>query len=329
MSKIKLWIKQLPLVNRVIDKSKRTTVVGLDGLPIYTVLDFFIKEIRKEHLNTKSTSLAFSFFLAIFPATIFLFTLIPYIPINNFQDQLLKILSQVLPANAFEAVQTTLTDIIKNQNGGLLTFGFIAALFFASNGIMALMRNFNKASLVSDKRRPWRKRVTAISLTFILSIMLIVGVSLIIAGNFIVNKLETLDIIHGALAKYSLLLVNWVIILLLFFSIISTLYYYGPASAKKFRFFSAGATIATLLSIISSLGFAFYVNNFGSYNKLYGSIGTLIVIMIWLYLNSMILLIGFELNASINILKRNLPEPVKKRMGNRLRTSFNTDQANN
>ncbi len=319
MNKIKAWLWHLPLVARIVERSKHTSLIGFEGLPIYTVLDFFFKEIQKEHLNTKSTSLAFSFFLAIFPATIFLFTLIPYIPINNFQDQLLNILAQVLPATAFEAVQTTLTDIIKNQNGGLLTFGFIAALFFSSNGIMALMRNFNKASLMLDKRPAWKKRRTAILLTFVISIMLIIGVSLIVAGNYIISILEQYELFKGAFIRYSLVALNWIIILLLFFSIISTLYYFAPAATKKFKFISAGSSLATLLSIGSSSGFAFYVNNFNSYNKIYGSIGTLIVIMIWLYLNSMILLIGFELNASIKILKQNLPEPVKKRMGNRLR----------
>ncbi len=319
MNKIKAWIWHLPLVARIVERSKHTSLLGFEGLPIYTVLDFFFKEIQKEHLNTKSTSLAFSFFLAIFPATIFLFTLIPYIPVNNFQDQLLNILAQVLPATAFEAVQTTLTDIIKNQNGGLLTFGFIAALFFSSNGIMALMRNFNKASLMQDKRPVWKKRRTAIILTFVISIMLIIGVSLIVAGNYIISMIEQYELFKGAFIRYSLIALNWIIILLLFFSIISTLYYFAPAAAKKFKFISAGSSLATLLSIGSSSGFAFYVNNFNSYNKIYGSIGTLIVIMIWLYLNSMILLIGFELNASIKILKQNLPEPVKKRMGNRLR----------
>ncbi len=319
MNKIKEWIWHLPFIERVVNRSKRTSLIGFDGLPIYTVLEFFFNEIKKEHLNTKSTSLAFSFFLAIFPATIFLFTLIPYIPINNFQDQLLSILGQVLPANAYEAVQTTLTDIIKNQNGGLLTFGFIAALFFSSNGIMALMRSFNKVSLLQDHRPAWKKRRTAIFLTFTISIMLIVGVSLIVAGNYIINLLEQYEIIKGAFTKYSLQLLNWIIILLLFFSIISPLYYFAPASTKKFKFISAGSSLATFLSIATSSGFAFYVNNFNSYNKIYGSIGTLIVIMIWLYLNSMILLIGFELNASIKILKQNLPPAPKKRVGNRLR----------
>lgn len=321
MNKLKAWLLNHYITERLIEKSKHTTIPGFDGLPIYTVLSFFVKEIQKEHLNTKSSSLAFSFFLAIFPATIFLFTLIPYIPINNFQNQLLDLLLKGLPSSTQTTVQDTLTDIIKNQNSGLLSFGFIAALFFSTNGIVALMRNFNKASLIQETRKGWQKRRVAIVLTFLISILLIIGVTLVIAGNFIITYLKKKAIIKGAIVVYSLLALNWLVIILLFFCVISLLYYYCPATTKRFKFISAGSTLATVLSILTSIGFAYYVNNFGSYNKLYGSIGTLIIIMIWLYLNSMILLIGFELNASIHILKRNLPPPLKPRTGNRLRAT--------
>lgn len=321
MNKVKAWLLNHTVTHRIIEKSKATSIPGFEGLPIYTVLSFFVKEIQKEHLNTKSSSLAFSFFLAIFPATIFLFTLIPYIPIDNFQNQLLDLLLKGLPSSTQDTVQDTLTDIIKNQNSGLLSFGFIAALFFSTNGIVALMRNFNKASLIQETRKGWQKRRVAIVLTFLISILLIIGVTLVIAGNFIISYLKKKAIIKGSLVVYSLLTLNWLVIILLFFCVISLLYYYCPANTKRFKFLSAGSTLATFLSIITSIGFAYYVNNFGSYNKLYGSIGTLIIIMIWLYLNSMILLIGFELNATIHILKRNLPPPAKPRVGNRLRTS--------
>lgn len=321
MNKVKAWLLNLSITNRLIEKSKRTSLPGFDGLSIYAVLSFFVKEIQKEHLNTKSSSLAFSFFLAIFPATIFLFTLIPYIPIDNFQNQLLNLLLQGLPSSTQDTVQDTLTDIIKNQNSGLLSFGFIAALFFSTNGIVALMRNFNKASLIQETRKGWQKRRVAIVLTFLISILLIVGVTLVIAGNFIIAYLKKKAIIKGSIVVYSLLTLNWLVIILLFFCVISLLYYYCPANTKRFKFISAGSTLATFLSIITSIGFAYYVNNFGSYNKLYGSIGTLIIIMIWLYLNSMILLIGFELNATIHILKRNLPTISKPRTGNRLRVN--------
>lgn len=320
MNKVKAWLLNQSIIERLVEKSKTTSLPGFDGLPIYSVLSFFAKEIQKEHLNTKSSSLAFSFFLAIFPATIFLFTLIPYIPINNFQNQLLDLLLKGLPSSTQDTVQDTLTDIIKNQNSGLLSFGFFAALFFSTNGIVALMRNFNKASLIQETRKGWQKRRVAIVLTFLISILLIIGVTLVIAGNFIITYLKKKAIIKGAIVVYSLITLNWLVIILLFFCVISLLYYYCPANTKRFKFISAGSTLATFLSIITSIGFAYYVNNFGSYNKLYGSIGTLIIIMIWLYLNSMILLIGFELNATIDILKRNLPAPSKPRTGNRLRT---------
>lgn len=325
MNKLKSWLLNIDFVVHLIDKSKRTTIPGFNGLPIYSVLDFFIKEIQKEHLNTKSSSLAFSFFLAIFPGTIFLFTLIPYVPINNFQDQLLDLLLKGLPSSTQDVVQGTLSDIIKNQNSGLLSFGFIAALFFSTNGIVALMRNFNKASLLQETRTGWQKRKIAILLAFLISIFLIIGVTLVIAGSFIISFLKKKSIIKGWIVVYSLIGLNWIVIILMFFGVISLLYYYCPATVKKFKFISAGSTLATVLSIITSIGFAYYVNNFASYNKLYGSIGTLIVIMIWLYLNSMILLIGFELNASIDILKRNLPPPIKPRTGNRLRSSTNSE----
>ncbi len=314
---------RLTWFQKLIEWSQNTIPVGFEGLPLYTVLSFFIKEIQKEHLNAKSSSLAYSFLLAIFPATIFLFTLIPYIPIPDFQEQLFYILLQVLPKNAFLAIQTTLTDIIQNQNGSLLSFGFITALFFSTNGILALMRNFNKASLVLETRSAWKQRGVAVLLTIGLSFLLIIGVALIIAGEFILKQLKTSGFIKGGIAYYSVFGLNWIIILTLFFCVISSLYYFGPATVKKFKFISAGSTLATLLSILTSLGFAFYVNNFSSYNKLYGSIGTLIVVMIWLYLNSLILLIGFELNASIDILKRNLPPPPKPRIGNRFKGELN------
>lgn len=299
--------------------SKRTSLPGFERLPIYTVLEFLLKEIKKESLNTKSSSLAFNFLLALFPATIFLFTLIPYIPIKNFQDQLMYILLQVLPRNAFLAVKNTLIDIIQNQNGGLLSLGFVTALFFSTNGVIALMNSFNKASLILETRSAFKRRIIAIFLTIILSLLVVVGIAMIVAGEFFIQLLKKEGFIKGAFLYYSIFFLKWIIIIALFFCVISTLYYFAPATVKKFRFVSAGSTLATILSILTSLGFAFYVNNFSSYNKLYGSIGTLIVVMIWLYINSLILLIGFELNASINIIKRNLPPPPKPRIGNRFR----------
>lgn len=306
MGKIEKYLNQISLYRWFISWTKRTALPGFQQLPIYTVGIFFINELKKEALVTKSSSLAYSFLLAIFPAIIFLFTLIPYIPFDGFQDQLLSILMQILPYNAYKAAEETLFDIIKKQNVSLLSFGFIGALFFSTNGVNSLMRAFNKASLVAERRSFIKKRTIALLLTLYIAISLVVGIFFLIAGEYIINFLEREDFIKGWFLKFALQTFRWLVISLLFLFSTSLLYYYGPSTTRSKLFITPGSVLATILAIVVSVGFAYYINHFGAYNKLYGSIGTLIVIMIWLYLNSMIILIGYELNASIVLSKRSI-----------------------
>jgi membrane protein len=284
--------------------SKRVALPGFDNMPVYDVADFFFTGIQRGAVKTRAQSLAFSFFLALFPAIIFLFSLIPYVPIQDFQDQLLDLIRNVLPTNAFEATRTTIEDIIKHQRGGLLSVGFLLALYFTSNGFIALMKGFNSSYHVSESRTPGRRRLAALVLTLILSVLLILATILIIFGEIATKYLVAKHILKTKTQVWMLLLGKWTIVLALFFFAISFLYYYAPSVKKRWRFISAGSTFATVLTIIASVGFAYFVNNFGQYNKLYGSIGTLIVIMLWIYFNSLILILGFELNASIDNAKK-------------------------
>jgi membrane protein len=295
----------------LIELSKKTDIPGFDKIPLYTVGSFFFAELGKESILTKASSLAFNFFLAIFPAIIFFFTLIPFVPIDNFQAELLSILEQILPKNAFETTQETLEDIIQNKSGNLLSFGFIFTLFLATNGINTMMGAFNKSSLVFENRSFIKQRLIALFLTVALSLLLLVGVSLITLGEFLLTFLEKEGFITDSITYYLLLFSQWSGIGIIFFISISMLYYFGPATVRRWKFFSAGSTLATLLTILASVLFAFYINNFGTYNKLYGSIGTIIVIMLWIYFNSIILLIGFELNASIDISRHKLTNSTK------------------
>ncbi|POY36302.1 YihY/virulence factor BrkB family protein [Solitalea longa] len=306
MGKVEHLLNKFRLYRGFILWTKRTALPGFQQLPIYTVAVFFFHELGKESLVTKSSSLAYSFLLAIFPAIIFLFTLIPYIPIEGFQDHLMSLLMQILPYNAYKAAEDTLFDIIKNQNVSLLSFGFITALFFSTNGVNSLMRAFNKASLVAERRTFIRKRTIALLLTLYIAISLVVGITFLIAGEFIINFLESEGLIKGWFLVFLLQSFRWLVISLLFLFATSILYYYGPSTTRSKRFITPGSVLAMFLAIIVSICFAFYINRFGNYNKLYGSIGTLIVIMIWLYINSMIILIGYELNASIELSKRSL-----------------------
>jgi membrane protein len=218
----------------------------------------------------------------------------------------MELIALVLPLEAYEAVKTTLMDIVSNQNSKLLSFGFFLALFFATNGVHTLMQAFNKSSLLIETR-PWLKqRLVALYLTILISFALIFGLIIMTIGEYVFGVLQTELRFKDSFWVHVVNAGRWFILIVVYFVTISLLYRYGPAHPKKWKFFSAGSWMATILAICTFWGFSFYINNFGNYNKLYGSIGTLIVLMIWLYLNSLIILVGFELNASIDLSKRSI-----------------------
>jgi membrane protein len=304
------WVHRLLLranFYRTFIKWTKTLVLpGFGNLSVYAVTVSLINEFVEDSLLNKSAALAYNFMLALFPATLFLFTLIAYIPVDNFQDKLLELLQTILPTYAYLAFETTIEDILKNKSAGLLSLGFATALYFATNGVSNLMRTFNNSSLILEKRTWLKRRAIAMALTIVISIALIVAIAIMIAGESVIAYLQSHVASESSFWIYLLTLSRWVIIITIFFVTISLLYRYGPSHKLKWAFLSPGSVLATGLAILTSLGFTYYINHFASYNKIYGSIGTIIVVMLWLYLNSMILLIGFELNASIDLSKRNL-----------------------
>lgn len=305
------WVHQQLLKIRIyalfIEWTKVCVLPGFSPLPLYTVASFFFKEIGKDSLVNKASSLAYNFMLALFPAIIFLFTLIPFIPKRiGFQKQLMDFIVLILPADAYRAFEATLNEIVNKQNGGLLSFGFILSLFFATNGVHSLMMAFNKSSLLIETRSWVNQRLMAIVLTIIIALSVIICIVAMTVGEFALKYIDSELDIKGNLIAYLIQLTRWSLLGILYFVTISILYRYGPAHSKKWKFFSAGSWLATILAFLTIWGFSFYINNFSSYNKLYGSISVLIVLMIWLYLNSLILLIGFELNASVDLSKRSI-----------------------
>lgn len=290
-----------------IEWTKVCVLPGFSPLPLHTIFSFFFKEIAKDSLVNKASSLAYNFMLAIFPGIIFLFTLIPFIPKRiGFQDQLMVLLKLILPSQAYKAFETTIFEIVKIQNGKLLSFGIILSVFFATNGLHNLMKAFNKASLIVDTRSWLKQRLIALILTCVIVFSLIITIAAMTAGEIALHYLKRELHITGNFITYIIGFSRWGLLGVLYFVTISILYRYGPANTKKWRFFSAGSWLATILAFLTIWGFSFYINHFGSYNKVYGSIGTLIVVMIWLYLNSLILLLGFELNASVDLSKRSI-----------------------
>ena len=288
------------LVQTPLNFSKRLVIPGFDGLSLFEVLSFFIEGIQKNSLTTRASSLAFRFFLALFPSIIFLFSLIPYIPIDNFKIQLFELIREMLPGDAYEMASSTIDDLMNNRHEGLLSFGFLFAFYLASNGVNSMIIAFNETSHSSKKASFIKTRLSSFLLLFIIVFLMIIAIGLIVFSATITHYLKDNGFITHDYIIYLLKAAKFIILLLVFFLGISSIYYFGNTRINKFRFVSAGSTLATLLSILLSSGFAFYVNNFATYNKVYGSIGTLMVIMLWLYSNSLVLLLGFELNASIS-----------------------------
>lgn len=303
-----------PLWLRLVEWSKTHTLPGLKRIPLYSLVVFINKETRDDAITTRANSMAFSLFMAIFPSIIVLFTLLPYTPLyemkisvdgreEQFEDVLHDNIKEVMPGEAGEMLFTTIKDIATKPKSGLLSFGFILALWFASNGMLSMIHGLEKDYKATFKRRTdFQKRLIALQLTFLVGVVLIASVVFVILGNtilYFVFQYVKVDF----LTRMAFFALRWVVVVLLFFTLFSTIYRYGSSTRRKIPFFNSGAFLATFLSILSSWGFSFYVDNFGNYNALYGSIGTLVVLMIWIQLNCMILLIGFELNAGIVVLR--------------------------
>jgi membrane protein len=276
-------------------RSAQTITLPLfDGLSLYDVAIFFWKGIYEGAVTSRAASISFSFFLALFPGVIFVFTLIPFIPIDGFQHELFRLLRDVLPPNSFDAAYSTITDILTIKRGDLLGITVAAALFFATNGTLALIGNFGQTIHRLNVRGFWSQYLAAFWLTLALALLLIGGIAVLALGEVWIPTL-----IPGDSGLWLTALARWVVLLGLVLFAISLLFYYGPMRSAPWRFISPGALLATVLVWLTSYLFGIYVTDFSRYNQLYGSIGTLIIIQLWIYVNAIGLIIGFELNASM------------------------------
>lgn len=277
---------------------------GLNRIPLYNLVLFIYDEINEDTLLTRANSMAFSFFLAIFPGLIMLISLLPYFPISmDFFGTLHSSIKEIIPGSAGDMIFKTVKDIATIPQGGVLSFGFFLSIWFSSNGMMSMMSGLEKDYPTTFKQRgDFHKRLVSIQLTFLVALVLVTSMVLIILGNTILGFVFQY-IKVDALTEFAFSALRWLAVVLLFYTTFSTIYRFGSSTWRRIPFFNSGAMLAMILSIMVSWGFSFYVDNFGSYNKLYGSIGTLIVLMIWIQLNCLILLLGFELNAGIAVLR--------------------------
>ncbi|QIA06941.1 YihY/virulence factor BrkB family protein [Draconibacterium halophilum] len=285
------------LGEKAVEHAKNISLPLFDGVPLYDVLLFFWRSIVDGSITTRASGIAFSFFIALFPGIIFLFTLIPS---SGFENELFVIIHELVPDKIWPVVEETITEIVLvDPRRDVMSINFFIALIFATNGIVSMMSAFD-ATVHNINRRTWRSQYfVAVFLLIIFTLLLGVAIAMLTGGQVLINYLDRIDIIRDRFLVNLLTVGKWVITTTIFFFTFSFLYYMAPAKKTKWRFISAGGTLATILSIIGFIGMSYYLNNFSQYNILYGSIGTLLAVMLLMYVMSLILLIGFELNASI------------------------------
>ncbi|MFN5323584.1 MAG: YihY/virulence factor BrkB family protein [Bacteroidota bacterium] len=299
--RIKLFIDKSKsrVVKPILDLLNRIYFPGKEKISILEILTFFVIGIRKGDIRSRASAVSFDFFLAIFPAIIFFFTLIPYLPIQGIQDRIMMLMSEALPESAFMATRSTIEDILNQQRGGLLSFGFLFALYVSTNGVYYLIDGFNKSYHGIEVRSPFKQRMVSLFLTLMLATIVIVSIALTIFAEYASGYLAQYDLINSGPRILLLKIGSNTILVLMALSLISSLYYFGPSKKNKRPFISVGSITATVFLILTTYLFNYIISNFGTYNKLYGSIGTLIVILLYINFNSVLLILGFELNASI------------------------------
>ena len=299
-------LNKIPIINILVSFLKKIKLPGLKGLSLYDLLEMYIIGIVKGTLSSRAGAIAFSFFTAIFPFLIFILILIPYIPIESFQDEFLVFLREFLPPNTSDFFVNNIFEDIENTNrGGLLSSVFLLSIFLMANGVNAVFTGFEASYHAKLNRNAFKQYMYALGIAIILALLLIVTV--IVLGYVEIYVIQNLEE-HGYLEKdqgqFGIILAKYLFFVMMVYISTSILYYFGTKEGKHSRFFSIGALFTTLLIMLTSYLFGIYIENFSQYNELYGSIGALLILLLYIWLNSNILLLGFELNASLHRLKK-------------------------
>jgi membrane protein len=283
----------------------------------YDLGRIFILQLRKDNIGGRAGSMAFSFTIALFPLLIFLLNIIPYLqdffPYVTTQN-ILNFVQEILPGDIYSQTESTIMDIVSKPRQSLLSFGFFFAFFASTQGAISMMNSFNSVYQTKENRSFFQSRGIAIMIVLALALTVVSASSVMIFGNVMINRLDELHLFNSSFMIFLFSSLKFFILLLMFYIVTAFIFRFAPAVHDKWNYFSVGARLAGVLITLGFYGFTFYLNNFASYNKLYGSIGTLIALMLWLYITSMIVLVCFEVNVSLDLIeeKKRLREERKK-----------------
>lgn len=294
----------IPILRGLVRFSKKIKLPGMGEFSLYHLLEIYGTGILKGSFSPRASSIAYSFFLALFPFLLLLLNLIPYIPIEGFQTRFLIFIEALLPAQTTQFFYPIIADIAVNPRDGLLSLVFLLSIFLSANGVNAIFGAFENSIHVTINRSFFRQYFVAIGVAIFLALLLLTSVGIILYGEYIIRDLQSRSYIRNDLFWISFF--QFIIFLIMIYVVIATLYYYGTKEGRFSRFFSTGAVVTTVLFVVTTYFFGVYINNFSNYNELYGSIGALLILMLYIWINSNLLLLGFELNISIRRLKERM-----------------------
>ncbi|MBR1798898.1 MAG: YihY/virulence factor BrkB family protein [Bacteroidales bacterium] len=273
---------------------------GNRGVPLYDVLRYFLVSLFNGHIYQRAKALAFSFLLALPPLLIFLFSLIAFFPLDGIQDELMAELSQVIPEKIFTSISTTIDDIMGHKHTTLLSIGFVSSIILAANGMNGIIVSLNFANNSVEKRPYVERYLLCIALVFVLFVVIALALALIIGHRYVLHLLIEQGIFFDtAISTLLFNVLRWLLLSFTTLVAVSLIYYLAPVKKQRVGFFSSGAILATGMFFLLVWGMGVYLNNFNRYNLLYGSIGTLLMLMLWTLFTCIVLLVGYELNISI------------------------------
>lgn len=297
-------LKRFPVIKQFLVFLQKIKLPWLHGLSLYDLLDLYFAGVAEGAISYRASAIAWSFFMAMFPFMLFILNLIPYIPIKGFQEDFMAFVQQSVPPTTYDAIYKIINDILHNSHSGLLSTGFLMAILLMTNGVNAILGGFESGHHVhvTLKRKFFRQYFVSLGLSIILSFVLIITVAVIVIFEVFIQKTKIQDVLSDNIPLIEM--GRYIFVILMILMTTSILFKFGIKHDKTRPLISIGSVFTTILIIISSYFFGIWVVKFSKYNELYGSIGTLLVVMFYIWINCMILLLGFDLNASIQHIKR-------------------------
>jgi membrane protein len=296
--------KKLPVIKQLVSFLESIKLPWLHGLSLYELIDLYFVGIIEGAISYRAAAIAWSFFMALFPFMLFILNLIPYIPIEGFQEDFMGFVQQSVPPTTYDAIYKIINDILHNSHSGLISTGFLMAILLMTNGVNAILGGFENSHHLDIllKRKFFRQYFVSLGLSILLSFVLIITVAAIVVFEVFIQKSKIQDVLSENIPLIEM--GRYIFVILMILIATSFLFKYGVKREAKRSFISIGSVFTTILIIVSSYFFGIWVVEFSKYNELYGSIGTLLVVMFYIWINCMVLLLGFDLNSSINHVKR-------------------------